>query len=250
MKIKAKVKKTNIVNIRYEGKNIKLDLSRSKFVDGYMPVISAQENSDGMLDVITTIINKNRDIVVPIRTQTVTKEDFNNYNFDNDVLVFENEKAIYKVSNNKFYLIDLENVKFDNENNKLIPSNPIFEMNDYKLINKNKIIAHTSYFSFIYDVCNNVKKSMFYDFIEADRDYKNMYSAYYFSDENKYSKPLIIHMLINDHGGICNEALLNEGVLAFIPNSIIGNKEKTIRYCDDCYNTYIETNNKKGKIIH
>lgn len=250
MKIKAKIKKPNIINIRYEDKNIKLDLSRSKFVDGYMPVISAQENSDGMLDVITTIINKNRDIVVPIRTQTVTKEDFNNYNFDNDVLVFENKKAIYKVGKEEYYVIDLENTDFINKDNKQIPSNPIFEMNDYKLINKNKIIAHTSYYSFIYDVCNNVKKSMFYDFIEANKKYKNMYSAYYFSDENKYSNLLIIHMLINDHGGICNEALLNEGVLAFIPNSIIGNKEKTIRYCDDCYNTYIETNNKKGKIIN
>ena len=137
MKIKAKIKKPNIVNISYEGKNIKLDLSRSRFVDGYMPVISAQENSDGMLDVTTTVINKNMDVVVPIRTLTVTKEDFNNYNFDNDVLVFENKKAIYKVGKEEYYVIDLENTDFINKDNKQIPSNPIFEMNDYKLIKIN-----------------------------------------------------------------------------------------------------------------
>ncbi len=249
MKIKVKIRKPNMVDILYDDKIIKIDLKKAKFIDGYMPIISVKENTDETLDVTTTIIDEDLNVIVPIRTSKVSKESFKNYDFDNNVVVFKNKKAIYKVNKDEFYLINLKNVTFYEEEGKFIPSNSIFKMTGYYLIDSDKIIVYAPYFSYIYDVCNNVRKSMIYNFIEPSLNCENMYFAYYIDNENTYSKPLIIQMLIDDHGGIFNEALVNDSVLAVLPNCIIGNKIKTIRYCDDCYNTYIETYDKKGMII-
>ena len=55
-------------------------------------------------------------------------------------------------------------------------------------------------------------------------------------------------MMITDNGGIVNQAILNNEVLSYLPNSILGDKNKTIKYCDDCYNCYYEDLLEKKEI--
>ena len=89
-------------------------------------------------------------------------------------------------------------------------------------------------------VINNKRITPKYDFINPYEEYDNGYLAYYVSNNNKYSKPLILSFGMTEDGGIYNQAILNHELTVILPINILGDKEKIINYCDSCYDDYIE----------
>ena len=156
------------------------------------------------------------------------------------VSVYKNNKAIYKVSDDLFYVIDLEKTEFIKKDNKIIPVNPLLKMVCYYGIDDKKIIVYEKDCAYLYDVINNKRITPKYDFINPCEEYDNEYLAYYVSNNNKYSKPLILSFGMTEDGGIYNQAILNHELTVILPINILGDKEKIINYCDSCYDDYIE----------
>ena len=71
------------------------------------------------------------------------------------VSVYKNNKAIYKVSDDLFYVIDLEKTEFIKKDNKIIPVNPLLKMVCYYGIDDKKIIVYEKDCAYLYDVINN-----------------------------------------------------------------------------------------------
>ena len=178
--------------------------------------------------------------MVPFRKSIATKDEVDNYLFDNDISVYKNNKAIYKVSDDLFYVIDLEKTEFTKKNDKIIPVNPLLKMVCYYGIDDKKIIVYKKDYAYLYDIVNNNKISPNYDFIKPYEGYDGGHLTYYVLNHNKYSKPLIISMSMTEDGGIYNQAILNHELTVILPINILGDKEKIINYCDSCYDDYIE----------
>ena len=64
-----------------------------------------------MLEVTTEVLTEDLKLVVPFRKDVVDFDSFKSYKYNNEVNVYKNKKAIYKVSEEEFYVIDLENIR-------------------------------------------------------------------------------------------------------------------------------------------
>lgn len=209
-------------------------------IDGYIPILSTRNIDDNVIEVITAVIDEDYNLVVPFRKSIVSKEDFEKYNFDNEISVYKNKKAIYRVNENEFYVIDLEKVEFVYLEGVIMPKNPIKQMALYYGINDEKIIMYTKDQACMYDITQDKIISNIYNAIKPYEENEKLFLAYYLTDKNKYVNPLIIEMLITTDGGIVNEAILNKEISVVLPDNILGNKKKTIKYCNDCFNFYVE----------
>lgn len=247
MKVKAKIMPAKIIHLEYGDYKVNVDLNRTKSIDGYIPIMDVKELPNKMLEVMTAVLTEDLKLVVPFRKDVVDYDSFKSYKYNNEVNVYKNKKAIYKVSEEEFYVIDLENTKFVNIDGTIIPSNPLQSMVAYYGIDDKKIIMYSYDKACIYNVCNDKLISNVYEMIEPNYEMKNRYNAYYVI-KNKYINPLYIQMMITDNGGIVNQAILNNEVLSYLPNSILGDKDKTIKYCDECYNSYYEDLLEKKEI--
>ena len=243
------MKLKKIIEIKYQDNIINVDLDNVVIIDGYIPILYTNKIGEDRYIVITSVIKEDGTVLVPFRKSIATKDEVDNYLFDNDVSVYNGGKAIYKVSNNLFYVIDLEKTEFIKKDDKIIPINPILKMVCYYGIDNKKIIVYEKDFAYLYDVVNNKKISPKYDFIKPYEGYDGGHLTYYISNHNKYSKPLIISMCMNQDGGIYNQAILNHELTVILPINILGNKEKIINYCDSCYNDYIESEELSGERV-
>lgn len=238
-------KNENLISLSYGNFEVTINLNEIVNIDGYIPVLYAEEIDNNEILVVTGVLDGEYNIVVPFRKNVVSSEDFDKYNFDNDVSVYENKKAIYKVNENRFYVINLENVEFTKVDGAIIPQNPIVKMMAYYGIDDENIIVYMKDYAYMYNIVQNKVISDIYNMITPNEEHDELFSAYYIKEQNKYVDPLIIEMLITNDGGIATEARLNKQVLAILPDRILGNKEEIIKYCDDCFNTYIEDGMKE-----
>lgn len=234
------MKLKKIIEIKYQDNIINVDLDNATIIDGYIPILYTNKIGEDKYIVITSVIKEDGTVLVPFRKSIVTKDEVDNYLFDNDISVYKNNKAIYKVSDDLFYVIDLEKTEFIKKDNKIIPVNPLLKMVCYYGIDDKKIIVYEKDCAYLYDVINNKRITPKYDFINPYEEYDNGYLAYYVSNNNKYSKPLILSFGMTEDGGIYNQAILNHELTVILPINILGDKEKMINYCDSCYDDYIE----------
>ena len=56
-------------------------------------------------------------------------------------------------------------------------------------------------------------------------------------------------MSMTEDGGIYNQAILNHELTVILPINILGDKEKIINYCDNCYDDYIESEELSGERV-
>lgn len=229
------------LEIKYQDNIINVNLNNSTIIDGYIPILYTNKIDRDKYIVITSVIKEDGTVLVPFRKSIATKDEVDNYLFDNDVSVYNGGKAIYKVSDSLFYLIDLEKTEFIKKNDKIIPVNSILKMVCYYGIDDKKIIVYEKECSYLYDIINTKKISPKYDFIKPYEGYEGGHLTYYVSNHNKYLKPLIISMCMTEDGGIYNQAILNHELTVILPTNILYDKEKIINYCDSCYDDYIES---------
>lgn len=235
-KIKAKLLEPDIRKIIYDGCVIKIDFNRKISINGYIPIMSQTSLNNNKIKIMTGVIDENLNIVVPIRERIVSKDDLEKENFNINIYIYENGKALYETED-AVYLINLKTVKFNKEED-CIPYGYYFKFKSVKDLGNGKIIAYLQDRSFIYDVLNNEIESLLFNFIKPSIDYKGYYDAF-FKKENGNATPLPIHFIIGNNFSISQEALLNEEVLALIP-CFTNTKQEILRYCDDCYNTYCD----------
>ena len=113
----------NLFHLKLGDKSFLLNLDNLNVIDGFIPLLACEEKENDMLEVTTGVIDTKFKLRVPLRTKLVSKEEYYAYNFDNDVSVYKNKKAIYRVSESEFYLIDLENTIFESRREDIIPVN-------------------------------------------------------------------------------------------------------------------------------
>lgn len=243
------MKLKKIIEIKYQDNIINVDLDNATIIDGYIPILYTNKIGEDRYIVITSIIKEDGTVLVPFRKSIATKDEVDNYLFDNDISVYKNNKAIYKVSDDLFYVIDLEKTEFTKKNDKIIPVNPLLKMVCYYGIDDKKIIVYKKDCAYLYDIANNNKISPNYDFIKPYEGYDGGHLTYYVLNHNKYSKPLIISMSMTEDGGIYNQAILNHELTVILPINILGDKEKIINYCDSCYDDYIESEELSGERV-
>ncbi len=243
------MKELKNLEIKYKDNIINVDLDNATIIDGYIPILYTNKIDEDKYAVITSVIKEDGTVLVPFRKSIATKDEVDNYLFDNDVSVYKNGKAIYKVSDSLFYVIDLEKTEFIKKDDKIIPVNPILKMVCYYGIDDKKIIVYEKECSYLYDVVNSKKIGPKYDFIKPYEGYDGGHLTYYVSNHNKYSKPLIISMSMTEDGGIYNQAILNHELTVILPINILGDKEKIINYCDSCYDDYIENEEFYGESV-
>lgn len=243
------MKLKKIIEIKYQDNIINVDLDNATIIDGYIPILYTNKIGEDRYIVITSVIKEDGTVLVPFRKSIATKDEIDNYLFDNDISVYKNNKAIYKVSDDLFYVIDLEKTEFTKKDDKIIPVNPLLKMVCYYGIDDKKIIAYKKDCAYLYDIVNNNKISSNYDFIKPYEGYDGGHLTYYVLNHNKYSKPLIISMSMTEDGGIYNQAILNHELTVILPINILGDKEKIINYCDSCYDDYIESEELSGERV-
>ena len=243
------MKLKKIIEIKYQDNIINVDLDNATIIDGYIPILYINKIGEDRYIVITSVIKEDGTVLVPFRKSIATKDEVDNYLLDNDISVYKNNKAIYKVSDDLFYVIDLEKTEFTKKNDKIIPVNPLLKMVCYYGIDDEEIIVYKKDCAYLYDIVNNNKISPNYDFIKPYEGYDGGHLTYYVLNHNKYSKPLIISMSMTEDGGIYNQAILNHELTVILPINILGDKEKIINYCDSCYDDYIESEELSGERV-
>lgn len=223
--------------------NIKVIINEENIIniDGFIPVYTVKELGEDKYEVITGVIDEQFNLIVPFRSAMATKQEIEEFNFLNDVNVFKGGKAIYRVGENRFFLINLKEVKFRKEEDDYVPINSELAFMAYCALGDGKIIMYHESSARLYDVYNDINLSIRYDFIKGSDDDENSFEAYYMYNENKYVNPLSICFKMDLDGNVLNEALINNELIAIVPKKILYDEDKLKKYCDDCYNSYFES---------
>ena len=151
-----------VKEIKYNDLSISINLDELSFIDGYAGLLGVVIK-DNKYEVITGVIDEKFNVIVPFRKDEVSFEDFENNNYKNDVLVYKNKKAIYKVDDEEYYIINLDNTTFKKIYNSIVPINPIRRVNDYYGIDENNVILYSNGDSCLYDIINGKVLSKVYD---------------------------------------------------------------------------------------
>ncbi len=247
-KIKANIYHEDIKEIISNGYSIKIDVNGRILLDGYTAIISANAINDNLYDVYTGVIDKDLNVVVPIRKSKANKEELDNNDVANGLMLFDNGRLIYRQGDD-MYLVDLHDTKFKKVKDGYVPDKYILKFAAYYSIGNGKIIIYNEEDSFIYDVNNNKRESNTFSFVAHIKGITNKFYGYNVIN-NKYCYPLYARSLIGYDHDIKNEIVLNEKLKIYASDDIIKDNDKLIKYCDDCYNDYIECGDKNcSKII-
>lgn len=226
-----KEEKDNIRIIDIDGVGIRIDLDNMYVFEDLIPVRCFDEISNNKYITYSVILNKNFEVVVPLRDELVSKEDINNFMFEKDILIYQGKKAIY-FDKDACYLIDLNTVKFNKIGDDYKPSGYLLKAESVYNIGDGKVIFYLTEKAFIYDVVNNKFMSNIYDYINvAD----NLYIAYYFF-ENENINPTSISIYIDKDYNLIREAIIHDMIRVLIPGRF--NKKEIIKYADSCINEY------------
>lgn len=217
-------------------------------IDGFIPVYSVNELDDDKYEVITGVIDEQFNLIVPFRSTVATETEIEEFNLLNDVNVFKGGKAIYRVGENRFFLINLKEVKFRKEHNDYVPTNFEHAFIAYCALGDGKIIMYHNSSAYLYDVYNDNILSIRYDFIK-ESDEEDSFEAYYMYDKNKYVNPLPICFKMDFDGNVLNEVLINNELIVIVPEKILYTENDLKKYCDDCYNSYFEDIDDYSKVL-
>jgi hypothetical protein len=236
-KIKAKASKPNIKEINYKNYKISIDFNRTISVSGYVPIMGVTILNDGQLEIITGVIDKDLNFIVPLREKVISKQDLENKRFGINIILYSNAMAFYETKE-AVYLIDLKTVKFSKENGEYIPNGYYLKMKSVLDIGDDMVIIYLENKAFLYDVINNEIKSMIFNYIRPSKYYKNCYDAF-IEKENVNVSPLSLRFTIKSDFELSRNVILNEETVAVLPDST-NKKEDILKYCDDCYNSYFD----------
>lgn len=243
-RINARIKQPKIKEIRYQNYSIKIDLNNIIEIDGFIPIMSYKELEDNNYEVYTGVINKNFEVVVPIRREILSKSKLLDDELTINLMLFKSGNLIYQCSDN-CYLIDLNNVRFNNE----VPNNYILKFLAYYNIGNGSIIVYNKDNSYIYDVYNKKEKGLIYDYIKPSNTFKDLYEAYFSKKENDVVT-LSMSLLMNDDGIPADEIIVNNILKVYPLYEMYDEKQKLINYCDECYDLFLSQNGALCKKVN
>lgn len=234
---KVKPKKTKMVRKIYvDDYELELHLDRLTIVNGYIPIKIASDVNETSAYVITGVLDKNMNIVVPFRKKLVSKTDVSNGEIGINVNIFENDRAIYEFDN-QFYVIDLKTTGFKKMENDFVPSGYYFKFDYFFNNGDGKIVGYYGDRAFIYNVINNKFESKIYNYIKQTENPK--YFVAYLKGKNDNIEPFYVSIIIGDDFYRSDVAMISGGNIVYLPKSLKSNLEIK-KYCDDCYNTICE----------
>lgn len=181
------------------------------FVDGYSFL---RFNIDGYY--YGGVINENYKIVVPFTVEK-EEEDFT------VTTIFKKHKAIYGIKNEEFYLIDLDEVQFEQKEEELTPMNYLMKLDGYDDLDDTKAIIYKDQNYFIYDVSNNKKLSLNFQYLEKQK--QTIYGYLAFIPEI-YTSELVLRCKLNKEGQIQNPMYLGNVSIWLHPEFL--QKEETL----------------------
>lgn len=256
-----KKKEARLITLKCGNIDVTVDVNEFMNEDAIAPIAIEVITNDKKIKVLTGVVDENLRTIVPFRCSLVTCEELDVSYFENNVIVYQNKRAIYHAAKDEVYVIDLSNVTFKRIGNKVIPDNYLIKMDGYSIINDKCIIVYKDAFttngqSYIYNVDEDKKMSITYNYILVDPDEATKFYGGFVMDVNRYVNPLFVTIKINCDDGkpISNEVFLNKHYLdgamlddqirLFLPKRIMGDKEKVIKYCDEHLCSYVKTMNK------
>ena len=81
------MKLKKIIEIKYQDNIINVDLDNATIIDGYIPILYTNKIGEDKYIVITSVIKEDGTVLVPFRKSIATKDELDNYLFDNDISV-------------------------------------------------------------------------------------------------------------------------------------------------------------------
>lgn len=238
MKIKLK-KKEKDIKIISDGKySFEVDFNKVKSSGDFHPIICVKDKGKDKKYVYTCVIDSKGNIIVPIREKLITDKELEDLNFETDIIVFPNNKAIYTHENHT-YIIDLNEVYFDG----LMPLDYVLELTSAYITGTDTIIAYLNDKAFLYNVVNTEMESIVFDFIKPVEDDVNKFIGHIFF-ENKYVEPSMFTIEISKGYNMSKEIFINNELIALTDNN--KTRSELIEYVDNCYNDYLE--NQEGDL--
>lgn len=227
-----------IINFKFMHKEHALTIPISSdditFVDGYSFLCF---NIEGYY--YGGVINENFEVVVPFTVEQ-EEEDFT------VTTIFKNHKAIYGIKNEKFYLIDLDTVQFKQINEELIPINYLMKLDAYDDLDDTKAMIYKDKDYFIFDVSNNKKLSINFQYLEQQQ--QKIYGYLSFIPEI-YSSELVLRCKLNKEGQIQNPIYLGNVSIWLHPKTL-QNEETLTEEVAKTYQKEFSTTFKWNSIKH
>lgn len=224
-----------------------VDLDCLIFIDGFASFMSSKRISNDMYAVYTAVLNESYEIVVPFRKQILTKAQYENTDCKVLVVVYEGKKAIFQTKD-YFYVINLQNIKFKKESYEYIPCDYINKFISYYNMGNGKIIAYEQETAYIYDVVNGKINGFICDYMEPSNRYKDCYEAFISLKQNGIIT-LMVRMMFDDNGNAKDAVFVNDSIIAYPLIDCFDDKDKLLKYCDDCYNEYINMGDMLCKTV-
>jgi len=238
MKIKLKKKEKNIRTITDGKYTFEVDFNKVKNEGEFHPIISVKDNGKDKKYVYTCVIDSIGNIIVPIREKEITDKELEDLNFETDVIVFPNNKALYDYDDHT-YIIDLNEVSFEGEK----PQDYILKLTASYITGSEIIIAYLNDKAFLYNVVTSEIESIVFDYIKPVEEETNKFIGYMFFD-NKYVVPSVFSVEISSGYSMSSELLINDELVALTDQNKTRNE--LIEYVDNCYNDYLE--NQEGDL--
>ena len=176
---------------KYEGEivTVPIDEKDLDFKDGYCSVYF---DIYGFL--YSGVIDENFQCVIPF-VYTNKEEEFC------VTTIFKNHKAIYGIKNEEFYLIDLEQVEFQKENDRLVPMNYIMKFDGYNDLDDEKAILYRNGTYCLYNIAQVEKLSIDFEYMEI---VENGFYGWLVFIPGKQQKGISVCCVLNENGKIQN----------------------------------------------
>lgn len=236
-KIKENSLEHNYKKINIDGIDFIIDINGSTEVFCYTPITAMKLDCNGNYEIYTTILDNELNPVIPLRKEIASLETLEQGGTKHDVILFDNHKCIY-VNDDYCYLINLKEVEFEKVDNRYIPKNYILKFRGLYNTGTNIIIIYNETSSFLYNVDTEKKESKIYNFIKPTRN-PEVYLAYHVV-KNKYVYPLYAELKIEKGNVIHEGVVLMDDITLYPSKDILNSKTKLIKYCDSCYNDFVQ----------
>lgn len=212
----------------------------------FYPVLKTKELEDDKVLITTGLVDNKLNIIIPFRKEIISYDDYISDKNHIHIICFNNDKAVYEFMDGKYYVINLNNVKFKKVKNDFIPLNPIKQLYGLSVIDNENIIELSLQGCRVYNVSYDKYMSLNYDYIYFSKKYENYYDATYFLYENEYSNPLVVQLLLDNNFNINNSVIINGEFSLYLSDEVLKNEKYLKSYCDSAYNDYYENIMKKS----
>ncbi len=222
--------------LNYNGEDITIPMNTDdlEFEYGYCPLYF---NIEGTY--FSGVIDENYQIVVPFISEE-NEEDFS------VITIFQENKAIYGVKNKSFYLIDLKDAEFEIKNDVVVPKNFIMRFDAYDDIDQKRAIIYKNRKYFIYDVCDEKKLSLDFEYIDNKDD---DLTGTMILVPDQYTRELYLNCHINKEGQIKNPLHLG-CVSIWLNNEFLEDKDKILEETSKIFQKEFTNDNHWDRILH